>query len=178
MGKRKNSTTTIIVMLFLLVFSLPALAALTTTQIRENSIRINALELKNIDILNSEAPKEMTIVLDERSLNFDFDKSNIRYDAAVDLSKIVEVMKEYPKMKIAIKSHTDSRGSDAYNLALSDRRAKSTLEWMVKQGISRDRLTAKGYGETQLVNGCSNGVPCTEEEHQQNRRSEFIITQM
>ena len=61
---------------------------------------------------------------------FDFDKSNIRYDAAVDLSKIVEVMKEYPKMKIAIKSHTDSRGSDAYNLALSDRRAKSTLEWI------------------------------------------------
>ena len=109
---------------------------------------------------------------------FDFDKSNIRYDAAVDLSKIVEVMKEYPKMKIAIKSHTDSRGSDAYNLALSDRRAKSTLEWMVKQGISRDRLTAKGYGETQLVNGCSNGVPCTEEEHQANRRSEFIITEM
>ena len=87
-------------------------------------------------------------------------------------------MKEYPKMKIAIKSHTDSRGSDAYNLALSDRRAKSTLEWMVKQGISRDRLTAKGYGETQLVNGCSNGVPCTEEEHQANRRSEFIITEM
>ena len=87
-------------------------------------------------------------------------------------------MKEYPKMKIAIKSHTDSRGSDAYNLTLSDRRAKSTLEWMVKQGISRDRLTAKGYGETQLVNGCSNGVPCTEEEHQANRRSEFIITEM
>ena len=81
-------------------------------------------------------------------------------------------------MKIAIKSHTDSRGSDAYNLALSDRLAKSTLEWMVKQGISRDRLTAKGYGETQLVNGCSNGVPCTEEEHQANRRSEFIITEM
>ena len=78
MGKRKNSTTTIMIMLFLLVFSLPALAALTTTQIRENSIRINALELKNLDILNSEAPKEMTIVLDERSLNFDFDKSNVK----------------------------------------------------------------------------------------------------
>ena len=79
MGKRKNSTT-IMVMLFLLVFSLPALAvqALTTTQMRENSIRINALELKNGDILNSEAPKEMTIVLDERSLNFDFDKSNVK----------------------------------------------------------------------------------------------------
>lgn len=109
---------------------------------------------------------------------FDFDKSNIRPDAAVDLAKIVEVMKEHPTIKIAIKSHTDSRGSDAYNLALSDRRAKSTLEWMVQQGIDRSRLTAKGYGETQLVNGCSNGVPCSEEEHQKNRRSEFIITEM
>lgn len=109
---------------------------------------------------------------------FDFDKSNIRSDAEVDLAKIVEVMKEHPNIKIAIKSHTDSRGSDQYNLALSDRRAKSTLEWIVKQGITRSRLTAKGYGETQLVNGCSNDVPCTEEEHQKNRRSEFIITEM
>ncbi len=109
---------------------------------------------------------------------FDFDKSNIRHDAAIDLAKVVEVMKEYPNMKIEIQSHTDSRGSDSYNLALSDRRAKSTLEWMVKEGISRDRLTAKGYGETQLVNGCSNDVPCSEEDHQLNRRSAFIIKEM
>ncbi|GIZ15025.1 OmpA family protein [Capnocytophaga catalasegens] len=109
---------------------------------------------------------------------FDFDKSNIRPDAAIDLAKVVEVMKEHPTMKIAIKSHTDSRGSDSYNMSLSDRRAKSTREWMIKNGISPNRLTAKGYGESQLVNGCSNGVPCTEEEHQLNRRSEFIITEM
>ena len=92
MGKRKNSTT-IMVMLFLLIFSLPALAALTTTQMRENSIRINALELKNVDILNSEAPKEMTIVLDERSLNFDFDKSNVKpqyYDLLNNIKEFVE----------------------------------------------------------------------------------------
>lgn len=113
-----------------------------------------------------------------KEIYFDLDKSNIRPDAAVELAKIVEVMKEYPKMKIDIRSHTDSRASDAYNLALSDRRAKSTLNWMVKQGIDRKRLTAKGYGETQLVNGCSNGVPCTEEQHQANRRSEFIIVSM
>ena len=106
------------------------------------------------------------------------DKSNIRPDAAVELAKIVEVMKEHPAMKIDIRSHTDSRASDDYNLKLSDRRAKSTMEWIVKQGIDRKRLTAKGYGETQLVNGCSNGVPCTEEEHQANRRSEFIVVSM
>ena len=87
-------------------------------------------------------------------------------------------MKQYPKMKIDIRSHTDSRATDAYNLALSDRRAKATLEWIVKQGIDRKRLKAKGYGETQLVNGCSNGVPCTEEQHQANRRSEFIVVSM
>ena len=87
-------------------------------------------------------------------------------------------MKDHPTMKIAIRSHTDSRGSDKSNLILSDKRAKATMAWIVSQGIAKNRLTAKGYGETQLVNGCKNGVPCTEEEHQQNRRSEFIITEM
>jgi immunogenic 75 kDa protein PG4 len=71
--------------------------------------------------------------------------------------------------------HTDSRGSDKYNLALSQRRAKSTIKWITSHGIKKNRITGKGYGETQLVNECSNGVPCTEEQHQANRRSEFII---
>jgi len=121
---------------------------------------------------------DLAKVLNIKEIYFDFDKSDIRPDAAVELAKIVEVMRENPKMKIDIRSHTDSRGDDSYNLRLSDRRAKATLEWMVKQGIERKRLTAKGYGETQLVNGCSNGVPCTEEEHQANRRSEFIVISM
>ena len=121
---------------------------------------------------------DLAKVLNIKEIYFDFDKSDIRPDAAVELAKIVEVMRENPKMKIDIRSHTDSRGADSYNLKLSDRRAKATLEWMVKQGIERKRLTAKGYGETQLVNGCSNGVPCTDEEHQANRRSEFIIVSM
>lgn len=106
---------------------------------------------------------------------FDFDKSNIRTDAAIELIKVVEVLKEYPTMKIDVRSHTDSRGNDTYNLKLSDRRAKSTVEWMINQGIDRSRITGKGYGETQLQNNCSNGVPCTVQEHQLNRRSEFII---
>ena len=121
---------------------------------------------------------DLAKVLNIKEIYFDFDKSDIRPDAAVELAKIVEVMRENPKMKIDIRSHTDSRASDEYNLRLSERRAKATLEWMVKQGIERKRLTAKGYGETQLVNGCSNGVPCTDEEHQANRRSEFIIVSM
>ena len=121
---------------------------------------------------------DLAKVFEIKEIKFDYNKANIRPDAEVELTKIVEVMREYPKMKIDIRSYTDSRGDDSYNLRLSDRRAKATLEWMVKQGIERKRLTAKGYGETQLVNGCSNGVPCTDEEHQANRRSEFIIVSM
>ena len=81
-------------------------------------------------------------------------------------------------MKIDVRSHTDSRGNDAYNMALSDRRVKSTIKWLVEQGISADRLTGRGYGESQLQNKCSNGVPCSIAEHQLNRRSEFIIVEL
>ncbi|TBX65591.1 flagellar motor protein MotB, partial [Flavobacterium silvisoli] len=107
---------------------------------------------------------------------FDLDKWNIRPDAAIDLAKILDVLEQYPTMKIDIRSHTDSRASFAYNEKLSDRRAKSTKDWLIKNGIKADRLTAKGYGESQLVNKCADGVPCTEAEHQLNRRSQFIIT--
>jgi outer membrane protein OmpA-like peptidoglycan-associated protein len=111
-----------------------------------------------------------------KMIYFDLDKSNIRTEAALDLEKILDVLNNNPTMKLDIRSHTDSRASHQYNEALSDRRAKSTINWLIKNGISKNRLTGKGYGETQLVNGCSDGVQCTEEEHQMNRRSEFIIT--
>jgi len=113
--------------------------------------------------------------LDLQPIYFDFDKHNIRPDAEVELAKILEAMKEYPQLNIHIESHTDSRGDDAYNMQLSERRAKSTLEWLVEKGIDRDRLSSKGYGESQLINNCSNGVKCSEEAHQLNRRSMFII---
>ena len=121
---------------------------------------------------------DLAKIFDISIIYFDLDKWNIRPDAAKDLQKIVEVMKEYPNMHVNIRSHTDSRQTHRYNEILSDRRAKSTLEFMVKNGIERERLTAKGYGETELVNGCSDGVPCSEEEHQKNRRSEFIVVKM
>jgi outer membrane protein OmpA-like peptidoglycan-associated protein/tetratricopeptide (TPR) repeat protein len=107
---------------------------------------------------------------------FDLDKWNIRPDAALELEKILDVMKQYPNMKIDVRSHTDSRQTHKYNEKLSDRRAKSTMSWLVKNGIDANRLTGKGYGETQLVNKCADGVKCSEDEHQANRRSEFIIT--
>ncbi len=107
---------------------------------------------------------------------FDFDKWNIRTDAEYELENIVDVMREHPKMVIKIESHTDSRGSDNYNMKLSDRRAKSTRDYLLSRGITSDRIeSANGYGETQLLNNCSNGVKCSEEEHQLNRRSYFYI---
>ena len=78
-------------------------------------------------------------------------------------------------MKIDVRSHTDSRQTHKYNEKLSDRRAKSIIAWMIGQGIEANRLTGRGYGETQLINKCSDDVECTEDEHQVNRRSEFII---
>jgi outer membrane protein OmpA-like peptidoglycan-associated protein len=111
-----------------------------------------------------------------KMIYFDFDKSNIRTEAALDLEKILDVLIQFPAMKLDIRSHTDSRGTSQYNASLSDRRAQSTLKWLTKNGVKSNRLTAKGYGESQLINKCVDGVECTEEEHQLNRRSEFIIT--
>ncbi|MBF4467674.1 OmpA family protein [Flavobacterium sp. LC2016-12] len=111
-----------------------------------------------------------------KMIYFDLDKSNIRIEAAIDLEKILVVLNENPGMKLDIRSHTDSRATFKYNEALSDRRAKSTIQWLIKNGVDKGRLTGKGYGETQLVNKCADNVPCTEAEHQENRRSEFIIT--
>ena len=113
---------------------------------------------------------------------FDLDKSFIRKDAAAQLALLVEVMNDNPTMKIDVRSHTDCRQTYDYNMALSERRAKSTINWLVKKGIAKDRLTGRGYGESQLVNDCgcepTNDSPCSEEQHQQNRRSEFIILEM
>ena len=118
---------------------------------------------------------DLAKVLEIKMINFDLNKSDIRPDAALELSKIFDVMEQNPTIEIDIRSHTDSRQSHSYNQKLSDRRAKSTMEWLIKNGINKSRLTAKGYGETQLINKCSDGVKCTENEHQANRRSEFII---
>lgn len=111
-----------------------------------------------------------------KNIYFDFDKYTIRVEAAIDLEKILIVLTDNPGMKLDIRSHTDSRGTFKYNEVLSDNRAKATIQWLIKNGVNPNRLTAKGYGENQLVNQCSDGVSCTEEEHQLNRRSEFIIT--
>ncbi|WP_158962998.1 OmpA family protein [Myroides fluvii] len=108
-------------------------------------------------------------------IHFDFDSSTIRPDAAIELMKVVNTMLEHPKLELDVRSHTDSRGDDGYNMKLSERRAQATIQWMISKGVKASRLTGRGYGESQLVNHCSNKVDCTDEQHEENRRSEFII---
>ena len=106
---------------------------------------------------------------------FDFDKWNIRDDAATTLDVLVDLMKKYPSMEVEVSAHTDARGNDQYNLELSDRRAASTLEYLVSKGIDRNRLKSIGYGETKPINDCVKEGICTEEQYDVNRRCEFII---
>lgn len=103
---------------------------------------------------------------------FEFNKSNITAEGAAELDKLVMVMNEYPNMVIFAKSHTDSRGSDKYNMNLSDRRAKSTVQYLISKGIAKDRISGQGFGESEPKVACK---PCTEEQYAQNRRSEFLI---
>ena len=108
---------------------------------------------------------------------YDFDKANIRPDAAFELDKVVRLMERYSSLKIELGSHTDARGNDEYNRDLSQRRANSAIEYIISRGISQYRVTARGYGESSLANHCGNSVQCTDEEHQQNRRTEIKVTE-
>jgi len=108
-----------------------------------------------------------------KNIYYDFDKSNIRPDAAKELDKLIVILKENPEVHIELGSHTDSRGKAQYNQWLSQKRANSAVQYMLDRGIQRNRITAKGYGETMLLNKCADGVKCTEAAHQLNRRTEF-----
>lgn len=109
------------------------------------------------------------------NIYYDFDRWNIRPDAAVELDKLVQILKENPTIWIVLGSHTDSRGNDAYNQKLSQHRAEAAVEYIISRGGDKSRITAKGYGESRLLNRCSNGVNCSIAEHQLNRRTEFTI---
>lgn len=106
---------------------------------------------------------------------YDFDAAGIRQESEPELKKLRTTLLENPELKVEIASHTDARGAAEYNRDLSQRRADAVVNWLAKQSIERERLTARGYGETQPVNNCGDNVPCTEEQHQLNRRTEFRI---
>lgn len=127
---------------------------------------------------NFPAPKSMEEeagealqIIELEYINYHLDESDIGLDAATILDKLVAIMKEHPDLEIRIESHTDSRGSDDYNMLLSKKRAKSAFDYLSSKGIDPNRMLYRGYGETRLLNNCTNGVNCTEEQHEVNRRS-------
>ncbi|MGB2370095.1 MAG: OmpA family protein, partial [Flavobacteriaceae bacterium] len=120
-------------------------------------------------------PYDLGCLLGLNPIYFDLNKYFIRQDAEIELTKVFNAMIRFPELIIRIESHTDSRSPQSYNLRLSQNRATSTRNWLIQRGIAPTRLSAVGYGESQLINRCADGVPCTEAEHQLNRRSMFII---
>ncbi|SDN13332.1 OmpA family protein [Kriegella aquimaris] len=129
------------------------------------------------DTVNAGFGDDLAKLLQLSTIYFDFNKYNIRKDSEIEVEKVIVAMEKYPSLKIKVNSHTDSRGEDAYNLWLSQKRAESTVNYMIAKGIAKSRLTSEGFGETKLVNKCRNGVACSNAAHELNRRSEFIIIQ-
>ncbi|SDW79115.1 WD40-like Beta Propeller Repeat [Lutibacter oricola] len=142
------------------------------TQKNNKETHNNNLYLKeNIEFITVRKQK----MIKTNPIYFDLDKSNIRPDASIELDKVVTIMKKYETIVIEVKSHTDSRGQDKYNFVLSNKRARSTINYIISKGIDSSRIYGKGYGETELVNHCTNGVKCHDSLHQLNRRTEFIV---
>ena len=143
--------------------------------LNEEPLTIN-FELE-LDTVTAGIGDDLAKILGLQPIYFDLNKSKIRKDAEVEIAKVIAAMEKYPNLKVDVRSHTDSRAGDAYNLKLSEKRAKATIAYMVKNGIDASRLSGRGYGESQLINECGNGVKCSEEKHELNRRSEFVILQ-
>ncbi|UXX79705.1 OmpA family protein [Reichenbachiella carrageenanivorans] len=130
------------------------------------------------EIINNGSLTEIVIgkPIELNDIHFDVAKWNIREDAALELDKFTQKLNDNPSIIVELSTHTDSRGGDRYNLDLSDKRAKSSADYVTAHGISAERLVGRGYGESRLLNGCSNGVKCSKEQHQKNRRAEFKVT--
>ena len=167
MGRRKL----VLVFILMMIFSLSLTARrLTTTQMRDNTIRINAMELDEHDITRVRGPKEVTIVLDSRSLNFDFDKSNVKPEYYTMLENLKSYM-EYNDYEVSIIGHTDYMGTDAYNIALGQRRADSVKMKLIEMGLSSDRIVStSSRGEREPVSTNE-----TAEGRAENRRIEFHL---
>lgn len=141
--------------------------------------RINTSNMKNdstleLNILLEPLPApEQEITL--KGIYYDVDKYDLRPESKTVLDSLVKIMQLNPAITIEIASHTDSRADAKYNLSLSQKRAQACVDYLVQKGIDKKRMTAVGYGETRLVNDCVDGADCTEEQHQQNRRTTFRV---
>tara|TARA_R110002126_G_scaffold130200_1_gene273449 strand:- start:184 stop:2121 length:1938 start_codon:yes stop_codon:yes gene_type:complete len=150
----------------------------TKTFNTEKSEDVTRIEVMLVQLDNG-APigTDLAKYLNIEPIYFDFDKYFIREDAKISINKVLAYLNEYPNVNVQVRSHTDSRANDAYNMTLSANRAKATADYLIEAGIPSNRISYEGYGETELTNGCSNDVLCSKENHQFNRRSEFIVVE-
>ena len=151
--------------------TISAMGYLSKTIQMNDTLGVDTLISKNFVLIKDTTGKDLGPFV----ILYDFDKYDLRPDAIVILDEIVKVMNSNPELSIELGSHTDSRGSSSYNKRLSNKRAKSAANYIAGKISNSKRITYKGYGESKLKNKCSNGVKCTPEEHQENRRTEFII---
>jgi outer membrane protein OmpA-like peptidoglycan-associated protein len=156
--------------------------ALKEAEIKAQKDKIVQAEIKKKEKVNQILAQEKDVVKDKDRLiiktdpiYFDYDLWYIRKESKVILNRVFDLMKKYPEMVVEIGSHTDSRGDLKYNAELSEKRAKSTKEYLVESGIDTKRIIAKGYGESVPIIKCKTDESCTEEQHELNRRSEFVI---
>lgn len=143
-----------------------------------NSFEVTASNKKGGSIKISASLNPISAIISEKEvllkpIFFEYNNSNITQQGAFELDKLVQIMKNNEKLIIFVKSHTDNRGSDEFNLLLSDKRAKATIQYVISNGIAANRISGKGYGETELKVDCKEN--CTEKDHEQNRRSEFLL---
>ncbi|MFH6942729.1 OmpA family protein [Flavobacterium sp. FlaQc-50] len=156
------------------IYYIPVELVLTTGTVPEGIINQNILMQKGDFVTGTDLGQ----VLKLDPIYFNLDKWNIRKDAEIELQKVIDALQKFPDLKIDVRSHTDSRAPYKYNLSLSNKRNKATIQYIIKKGtIDPSRLSGRGYGESEPVNDCKDGVKCSEKEHQLNRRSEFIILQ-
>ncbi|MEQ9427077.1 MAG: OmpA family protein [Cyclobacteriaceae bacterium] len=143
-----------------------------------NSIHLSTKKDQFGDV-SKEIPLEKIVIGKAIALDniyYNYNKASIREDAKVELDKLVKILVDNPTIEIELDSHTDARGNDKYNQDLSQRRAESAVAYLISQGIAKERVVAHGFGEERLVNRCADGVKCSDEEHQENRRTEFAVT--
>ncbi|WP_276381303.1 OmpA family protein [Flavobacterium sp. H4147] len=152
-----------------------AMQPMEKTEVNADLYNDRQVKLDDNSIVTIKPGDDLTKIINLKPIYFDYNGYKIRESSKAELNKIVALMNDRPKIVLTINSHTDSRGRDEFNMKLSENRANATVDYLIEKGISPDRLSGHGYGETRLINKCSNGVPCTEAEHQLNRRSEFIV---
>lgn len=142
---------------------------------RENLVEFVSLDGQN-NTVAAKVGDDLTYILDLKPIHFDLDQYEIRQNAKKQLQKITDFMQKNPEILIDIRSHTDSRANDSYNDELSEKRVEATRDFLVERGVDSNRISGRGYGETEPVNNCRNNVPCLESQHEANRRSEFILS--